>query len=455
MTAPVATAESASRIASALSSPPAVGSKATIAARPDCSDTVGSTCTAFALCSAACSALMITFELFGRTMTLPAAASSTAARISAVAGFIVRPPSTIRAPRLSNRRRLPSPATTATTSVANGSDGAGTAAQEPRLALLGLRVHVRDLDPLDGAGCDADRERAARVVGVHVHLQRGRVADDEQRVAQLLELRLDRVGVEPLALDHEDRAVAEAGELLVDRLDRDRVVVGGRLRQRLAGDGRGDPAHDLDEPGRARVDDAGLPEDVEQLGRPEDAVVAALDQVPEQLDGRLPAPRLGLVGQLADRGQHRPLDRLADGAVGRVGRAPDGARQVGALAERVGGAADDLREDDARVAARAHQRRAGDLVRERGAVGRGRALERLRDRAHGQRQVRAGVAVRHRIDVQVVDPAAVRLHRGEGRPGQAARELEVALRGHPSDRRALSMWTSTAATGIPVSRSSS
>ena len=65
--------------------------------------------------------------------------------------------------------------------------------QQALLALERLLVHVRDLDAADRAVRDAERQRAARVVGVHVHLQRGAVADDEQRVAELLELALERV----------------------------------------------------------------------------------------------------------------------------------------------------------------------------------------------------------------------------------------------------------------------
>ena len=45
---------------------------------------------------------------------------------------------------------------------------------------------------------------------------------------------------------------------------------------------------------------------------------------------------------------------------------------------------------------------------ERGAVVGPVALERLDDRPHGERQVRAGVAVGHRVDVEVVDPAPAR-----------------------------------------------
>ena len=86
-----------------------------------------------------------------------------------------------------------------------------------------LLVHVRDLDAVDRPARDAERERAPGIVGVDVHLERARVADDEQRVAELLELVLERVAVEPFALDQEDGAVAVARELLVDRLDAERA----------------------------------------------------------------------------------------------------------------------------------------------------------------------------------------------------------------------------------------
>src|SRR5439155_12918396 len=119
--------------------------------------------------------------------------------------------------------------------------------EEPLLALLGLTVHVRDLDPVDRAGRDAERERGARIVRVQVHLQRAAVADDEQRVAEPLELALERVRVELLALDHEDGAVAVARELLVDPLEADLLVSGTRRRGKLlAPQRRRDAAHDLD-----------------------------------------------------------------------------------------------------------------------------------------------------------------------------------------------------------------
>ena len=138
---------------------------------------------------------------------------------------------------------------------------------------------------------------------------------------------------------------------------------------------------------------------------------------------------LGLLGELADHRQHRPLHRPAHGAVGGVARGAEGAADRGRveqsrLAERLGGAAEDLGEDDAGVAAGAHQRRARQLLGERRAVGGGRRLEHVHDRARRQRQVRAGVAVGNGIDVEVVDPAPVRLEALERRPPELAGPLE-------------------------------
>ena len=106
--------------------------------------------------------------------------------------------------------------------------------QEPFLALLRLRVHVRDLDTADRPAGNAERERPAGVVGVHVHLERTAVADDEQRVPDPLELGFELVGVESLAFDDEHGAVAVAGELLVDRFEPEDLLLLRRRRRHLA-----------------------------------------------------------------------------------------------------------------------------------------------------------------------------------------------------------------------------
>jgi hypothetical protein len=132
------------------------------------------------------------------------------------------------------------------------------------------------------------------------------------------------------------------------------------------------------------------------------------------------AARLGLVRNLADHGQDRPLRRFADRRPGRVGGAPERGRDRAVFVEALDGAADDLREDDAGVAARSEQRRVGDVGVPR--------LERLADGAHGEQHVRPGVAVGHRIDVEVVDARPVAVESGFGRAGEL--EHATAL-GHP------------------------
>ena len=116
--------------------------------------------------------------------------------------------------------------------------------------------------------------------------RRRRVADDEERVAEPVQLRLERLRVEPLAFDHEDGAVTVFGELLVDGVEARRVgVLRRRVRNRLAGEGGGDAADDLEQPGPARVDDSGLPQDLELVGRARERVLTALDQLLQERRG--------------------------------------------------------------------------------------------------------------------------------------------------------------------------
>ncbi len=163
------------------------------------------------------------------------------------------------------------------------------------------------------AAASGERQRPTRVVGVHVHLQRRSVADDEQRVAERVELGLDRVGVEVVALDHEDGAVAVARELVVDQVvGQGDGVAQRRLRHRGPCEHTRDAADDLDQARGARVDDACFGERRKQLGRESHTVVAAGDDSDEI------GAALCRLGELAQRGQHRALDRLANGAVGGV-----------------------------------------------------------------------------------------------------------------------------------------
>ena len=285
-----------------------------------------------------------------------------------------------------------------------------------------------------------------------VRLERRAVADHEQRVAELVELAFDVCGIEAFALDHERRAVAEAGELLVDGLLRE----GGGLRgfgQLLSPGGGRHPAQDLDQAGRARVHNSGSAEDIELLLRLGDRLVAAADESFEQIrrvegGGSL---RFGLVGELADDREHRAFDRLAEGLVGRVRGAAEGSGDRGGVdltgrGELIRSAADDLRQDHAGVPAGAQKRSPARLACEIVPVVRVRPGERLLNAAHCQQQVRAGVAVGHRVDVEVVDPLPAPLERPDGATDEQAQRFEVAhglkvtLLSHPRHTRVRLSW---------------
>ena len=328
---------------------------------------------------------------------------------------------------------VPAPGTTATTPVSSVCPRIGNRFEQPLRALDRLTLHVRDLDSLDRAERSAERERPARLVRVDMDLQSRRIADDEQRVAEALQLVLERARVEALTFDDEHRAVAVLRLLQMDGVDaRDVCVLGRRLGQGLPASAAARPRTSSRSPAppasttpasrrtascsgvRARASSPRSTSRFEQLDRCERGI-----------------PRvLRLLGQLPQHRQDRALHRMEDLPVGGVGRGAEGAPNPrgidqALLREHLHRAAQDLREDHARVPAAAHQRRPRQLLRERGAVRRARGFERLHDRARGERQVRAGVAVGHGIDVQVVDPLPVCLERPERRTGELACPLQL------------------------------
>ena len=141
----------------------------------------------------------------------------------------------------------------------------------------------------------------------------------------------------------------------MNRVERQRLPLHRGVGQRLARELKRKPARDLDEPGAARVDHAGVAEDFEHLGRARESVLPALEDGGEELV-RLQAAvllALALLRHLPDHREHRPLDRTLDRPVRGIARAPERAAEAGrarvlVLAEDVDEAAHDLREDDAR-----------------------------------------------------------------------------------------------------------
>ena len=122
-------------------------------------------------------------------------------------GFSVGPPSIVRTPSSPYIRASPAPLTTAR---------APQRAREPRcrhsevrpavvaagalalVALGHLLVHVGDVEVRNLSVAREHRGRALGLVGVHVHLQRARVADDQHRVAERLQRRDDRPALRSL-----------------------------------------------------------------------------------------------------------------------------------------------------------------------------------------------------------------------------------------------------------------
>ena len=136
---------------------------------------------------------MITLALLGRTTTSSAGTAWMPASSSCVDGLSVGPPSSTWAPSDSYSRAIPGPETTASTPVRAAREWP---LRQAGLALGDLRAHVGHVQARDLAGAGEDRDRRLRVVGVDVDLQRVRVADDEHRVAELLQRADSGAGVE-------------------------------------------------------------------------------------------------------------------------------------------------------------------------------------------------------------------------------------------------------------------
>ena len=332
------------------------------------------------------------------------------------------------------------------------------------VAALDLLAHVGDVEVGDDAGVGEQRGGRVGVVGVDVDLERGLVADDEHRVAELLQRGDEAALLQAGAGDREVGAVAERRRGVLGMGDPGGAVM--LERRRLGAAQRADdPCQQDRQPVAAGVDDARLAQHREQVGAALDRLLAGLQRALDHARRwRCPAPRrwrrrssrasghvgeLGghAVGHLAHHGEDRALGRVAHRAVGLVG----GAGQRGADQHRVdqlagpadqllGGAADELGEDDAAVAARAEQRRAGhggddlvapDLVDRAALGGVGEAVE-LRE--HGpQREdhVVAGVAVGDGEHVEVVDLLAARFERGQPRLDQGTEAHDAGI-GDPS-----------------------
>ena len=229
----------------------------------------------------------------------------------------------------------------------------------------------------------------------------------------------------------------EAGAVAVARRDvvgRDDARAAAR---RWAGPPRG-PASPAPRPSsritsaqRARVNDAGLAQHLEQLGRLGDAVAAALQRrVQHRLEVRRAAAASAASAVRRATREHGALHRVAHGGVGRLARraaAPAPARRRRGRPrrrQRLGGAAHELGQDHPAVAAGAHQGGRAPAAAQRSRPRQpGGGGGRLLHRHGGDEHVRAGVAVGDREDVEVVDLARAGLEGGARRAHHAHQTL--------------------------------
>ena len=173
----------------------------------------------------------------------------------------------------------------------------------------------------------------------------------------------------------------------------------------------------LEEGGKAKgtgIDNAVLLEDGQELGCAGNGLVGLDDQCVEHLGGRDVGllELVGTGGHVTQDGEDGSLDGLAHSLEGNLHRAAERVRDVGGrgvvlvlgIAEPLGETAQDLGGDDTGVAACAHERAMGDRLGDvlDGGVLRER-LHLLDDGPKGERHVGAGVSIRDRKDVELVD----------------------------------------------------
>ena len=241
-------------------------------------------------------------------------------------------------------RRMPSPTATATTAVVTGSVAWGGSSTAPPLAtpsthpallleLPDLLEEVGDADLLGAAGVERGLDGGADVVGVDVAVPDPVAAHHDDGVADagphVLERRDGLVGrleeVHDLVAQVAHAVAVPALAVGDDVADRDHR----RLGHAAAVDDVEEDVEEQQEAGAPGVDDAGLGQHRQHLGRALERVGALGPGGFEHADEVGPAlgRGRGRLGRLADDGEDGALDRAHHGAVGGLGRPAEGRRR--------------------------------------------------------------------------------------------------------------------------------
>ena len=278
--------------------------------------------------------------------------------------------------------------------------------------LLGLRAHVLDLRKLERAVLLRLGQRLARNVGVDVDFESLVVLADDERIADAVEEAAERLNAASALADDEHGVEREGDVLFVEhgKIGLLLCILFGELGALLAAQGAEHTAENQQEALAARVDDAGLFENGVHVSRLRERDLALGDGLLDDvLDAVVLLGRVhGALGSETRNGQDRALGGLHHGVIRRgdtLLKRGGKRRAVGLFAalELLGDAAEEKRQNDAGVAARAAQQRRSRRIRRLCK----RRLAQLRQlvhrRRHGHRHIRARIAVRHRENVQLVD----------------------------------------------------
>ena len=289
-----------------------------------------------------------------------------------------------------------------------------------------LFEHVLDLGPIELAQLQRVGESDAGAVGMHMHLDHFEIADADDAVADVHQVfpELIDIGKRGALFQIDDEEFRAVGELDVAEVHADDIGIvaevrlgllldGLRLhfgRDLLAHDGSLEAAHDGHEAHAARVDDARLLQNGKKFGGHGKRPVALRDdRGDERFEIFILARHLdGELAHEAHDGKDGAFLGDGDGVIGnfgalfhRLGKSA-GIHFGLADAEHRADAAEDLRKDDARVAARAAQRPLRDAVAHfHKGIGRGRG-KLLDRRLHGEGHIRTRIAVGHGEDVERV-----------------------------------------------------
>ena len=278
-----------------------------------------------------------------------------------------------------------------------------------------LQHHVVDLGALDVRVSREQREQALRRVGVEVDTEPGAAAGDDEGFAERGDRGRDDLAVEALAGQQRLRTVA-VGEVGVGVRRGERRRFGERepgaapIGESPIAEELGDALEEVDETLRARVDDVVAGQHRELPRRVGEGNARRLERAAQQL-----AEIRHAAGVLIDAGaplpehrEDRALDRALKGLLRRLdppshrdGEVPGGDHDLGA--DRLGETVEELREDRARVAARAVERRVGGDASGLSDGDSGRHGQRRGGGPQGGGEVGAGVGVRNREDVDAVE----------------------------------------------------